>query len=85
MPETMTKYETLGDAIRAKCKEKGLTLSDASVQLNLKPNAMSRWAGGIEPTPQFYGVLMKFLGVSLPELGALIVEEQIRRTGVPRP
>jgi transcriptional regulator with XRE-family HTH domain len=85
----MTKPETrriaLGQAIREKCAEKGLTLADASIQLGLKPNALSRWASGIEPTAPFYGTLMTFLGVTLPQLGALIVEEQIRRAGLPRP
>jgi transcriptional regulator with XRE-family HTH domain len=72
----------LGQAIRETCAIKGLTLSEASLQLGLKPNAMSRWAGGIEPKAESYGLLMKFLGVELSQLGALIVEEQVHRAGV---
>lgn len=82
---TMTRHKSLGDAIRQKVAEKDTTLERASVELGLKPNALSRWNTGVEPTPENYAVLMKFLGVNLSELGALIVEEQLRRSGLPRP
>jgi hypothetical protein len=75
----------LGEAIRAKITEEDTTLENAALSLGLPPNALSRWNSGTEPGPQFYGVLMGFLGVSLSELGALIVEDQLRRSGLPRP
>lgn len=77
--------EGLGDAIKARVADLGTTMDRASIDLGLSPNALSRWNTGIEPTPAYYGVLMDFLGVTLAELGALIVEDQLRRSGLPRP
>lgn len=71
----------LSDAIRERVDELGVTLAEGSVQLGLKPNALSRWNTGIEPTPLYYELLMEFLGVSLEELAVLIVREQARRAG----
>lgn len=80
-----TAHKGLGEALRERVEKDGTTLEKASLDLGLNPNSLSRWNTGIEPGPQFYGILMDFLGVSLPELGALIVEDQLRRSGLPRP
>ena len=79
------KNQGLGEAIRARVDKDGTTLERASIDLGLAPNALSRWNTGIEPTPTYYALLMDYLGVTLPELGALIVEDQLRRSGLPRP
>jgi transcriptional regulator with XRE-family HTH domain len=75
----VTTYKGLGEAIRAKVAEKGVTLEKASLDLGLAPNALSRWNTGIEPRAEHYVLPMKFLRVTLPYLGALIVEDQFRR------
>ena len=69
----------LGDAIWAQVGEDEETLEGASIRLGLKPNTLWRWTRGIEPTPPFYDTLMVYLGVTLDELGALIVADQLRR------
>jgi hypothetical protein len=69
----------------AKVTADGVTLERASLDLDLVPNTLSRWKKGVEPGAEFYGVLCRWLGVSLEELGALIVEDQLRRSGLPRP
>lgn len=79
------KEQGLSDAIRAKVDELGLTMVNASIEIGQAPNALSRWHNRIEPGPQYYGVLMDFLGVSLEELGAMIVRDQLTRAGLPRP
>ena len=75
----------LGDAIREKVAEQGTTMERASVALGQTNNALSRWNTGIEPKAEYYELLMDFLGVSLEELGALIVVDQLRRYGLPEP
>jgi hypothetical protein len=75
----------LGDAIREEVARRDTTLERASTDLGLVGNALSRWNTGIEPGAEFYGVLMDFLGVSLAELGALIVVDQLKRAGLPLP
>ena len=85
MATSKGKQQGLGDAIRAKLEELGTTMDRASVDLGLSPNALSRWNTGIEPKAEYYGVLMDFLGVTLEELGALIVVDQLKRAGLPRP
>lgn len=77
-----TYKDGLGEAIRAKCDRLGTTMSQASMDLGLPPNAMSRWNTGVLPTPIHYQVLMDFLGVSLDQLGALIVRQQAKRVGL---
>ena len=70
----------LADAIRARLDEDEETLEGASVRLGLKPNTLWRWSSKlIEPTAPFYAVLTDYLGVTLDELGALIVADQLRR------
>lgn len=85
MATTSKKNRGLGDAIREEVARRGTTLERASTDMGLVGNALSRWNTGIEPGAEFYGLLMEFLGVTLAELGALIVEDQLRRSGLPRP
>ena len=75
----------LGEAIREKVAKDGTTMAQASIDLGLTPNALSRWNTGIEPTAPYYGLLMDYLGVSLEELGALILVDQLKRSGLPTP
>lgn len=79
----MDTDETLGEAIRRRCKETGKTLEGASLDLGLSKNALSRWATGTEPSPESYETLMSFLDVDLGALGALIVAGQRHRQGIP--
>lgn len=76
---------SLGEAIKAECAKRKITLGDQSIAFGLSANTLSRWCNGVEPQPPSYGLLMKFLGVTLDQLGALIIEEQLRRSGIPRP
>ena len=78
---TKPRQQGLGDAIRARVAELDTTMDRASVDMGVSPNALSRWNTGIEPTPAYYEVLMEFLGVSLDELGGLIVRQQAERAG----
>ena len=77
------KEQGLSDAIKAKVDELGLTMVNASIGIGQAPNALSRWHNRIEPGAQYYGVLMDFLGVSLEELGATIVRDQLDPSGTP--
>lgn len=79
------KTRGLADAIRAKVSEMGMSLEPASLEWTGQRNTFQRWTTGTEPKPENYAVLMEFLGVSLEELGALIVEDQLRKSGLPRP
>ena len=71
-----------GDAIREEVAQRGESLERVSTELGLIGNTLSRWSNGIEPKAQHYPVLMEFLNVDQDELGALIIEDQIRRWGV---
>lgn len=69
---------SLGDAIRERVGND--TLEAHSLACGWDKNQLSRWAnGGVEPSPKSYEKLQEFLGVTLDELGALIVETQRRR------
>lgn len=85
MVPTSKKAWGLGDAIREEVARRNTTLERASTDMGLVGNALSRWNTGIEPGAEFYGVLMDFLGVTLAELGALIVVDQLKRAGLPQP
>ncbi len=78
------KTRGLAAAIRERVAELGTSLEQGSVDLGLPKNQLSRWTRGAEPLPANYEVLMDFLGVSLDELGALIVRDQLTRSGLPR-
>lgn len=78
-------YKGLGQAIREKCAAEGVGLEQMSIDLGLSRNSLSRWNNGTEPGPENYGVLMDLLGVTLEQLGALIVEDQLKKSGLPRP
>ena len=77
--------KSLGEKIHEVCAEMGVTLNDQSIALGRKSNQLSRWSNGVEPKAEAYGLLMGFLDVTLAELGELIVEEQLRHSGLERP
>lgn len=67
----------LGDAIRDRCRDRNIT--DESVSLGLHNNLLGRWRDGVRPTKKDHQrILAEYLGVSLDELGVLIIRMEHR-------
>lgn len=75
----------LGQAIRDRCAEEDIGMQPKALELGLSKNMLIRWNNGTEPGAEYYGLLMDFLGVTLEELGELILVDQLTRAGLPRP
>lgn len=58
--------KTVGDAIRDKRKEKGLTQTQLAKIVGVTPGAISRWeTSDREPTVAMYEKIMKAMGVEI--------------------
>ena len=78
-PTRRKKAKGLGDAIRERVAEQGVSLEKASRDLGLSSNLLQRWTDYIEPKADSYEVLMDYIGVRLEELGGLILVDQLRK------
>jgi transcriptional regulator with XRE-family HTH domain len=86
---TSKKPKSLTEAIIERLDQLGSTKDDESRKLNVSSNSLSRWSTSSNkwsrPGPQFYEILMEFLGVSREELGDLILVDELERNGFPVP
>ena len=66
MKVTTHTDKTVGDAIRDKRKERGLTQTQLARLVGTTPGAISRWeTGDREPTVVMYEKLMRAMGVEI--------------------
>lgn len=52
--------------------------------MGLEKNQVHRWEKGAIPDPESVPALMKFLGVSQDQLGAIILETRMRKVRIER-
>jgi hypothetical protein len=76
---------TLPEALRTRRAELGdIGQEAASVSMGLEKNQVHRWEKGAIPDPESVPALMKFLGVSQDQLGAIILETRMRKVRIER-
>ena len=73
---------TLAMALRAEVERRGITQAEAAKEIGVSESVLSRWItqDAIPDPPTFEG-LLRFLGLTRPELGDLFLGSAIARYG----
>ena len=73
----------LGDALRMRCENLGLTHAEAAANIGTVGPNFTRWVSGeSEPSGRFYDGIARFLDVDEPELALLVLRDRLVRSGV---
>jgi hypothetical protein len=73
----------LGDALRARCEDLGLTHAEAAASIGTVGPNFTRWVSGeTEPSGRFYDGIARFLEVDEPALALLVLRDRLVRAGV---
>jgi len=65
---------TIGEALEAEIRHRGITQAEAAQDLGVHPNRVSRWLSrGDVPTPDAYKALQAFLRVDPAAFGLLLM------------